>query len=34
VNWPVREFALAASRLGGGKPRYELLKTWSLTEGG
>ena len=28
--WPVREFVLAASRMGGAPPRYEVLRRWAL----
>ncbi len=34
VQWPVREFALVASRSGSEPPRYEPLRIWSLTDGG
>jgi len=33
VSWPVREFVLVASRSGGEPPRYEVLRSWRLTEG-
>ena len=30
LRWPVTEFALVVSRLGGEPPRYRVLKRWSL----
>ena len=30
LRWPVAEFVLVASRLGGEPPRYRVLKRWPL----
>jgi 2'-5' RNA ligase len=32
VLWPVREFVLVASRPGGNPPRYEVLRSWMLSD--